>query len=437
MSRTILFLGLILTCLLSGLGIAFAAPDCVIPDYNQQYSVPPENAGDPKFKLSLAFPTQLPAGPPPWGTHNFENDWQAYLSSVLDQALSELDENLLPKDINGTPRWFHVPWMDGDTHGREFLHGLTKERGPAPQDISEISLPGKQGWAVGVYNSVAGYTLGKVFGTPCNPDLTKALFDPGSASVKFLFTDATPTEIPWLAGTLHWRAHINPPGGNDAREVRDVYLIQVDVAARDVRASDTGWVFGTFVFDSGIQSAPPINWRAGLVPLSIQWGNDPNANAGDPINQSRINTTMQGRHFGWNARPTLGWHGRANGPIDNIVSSCLSCHGSAQYPRSAKYGNFWNPRTPSHKVMTDDQRRLIWFRNIRPGQLFDDTQASTPLDYSLQIQTALERFCNGKGKTITPLPTACSNAQQVLSKLSPLEASELMKPTTRGDAAAQ
>ncbi len=423
--------------LLFGVQTGAAAADCRIPDYTEQYPIPTGHESDPRFKLSVAFPTQLPKQRQPWEGLSFDSEWQKYLSAALDKALSELDDDLLPKNVAGKTEWFHVPWMDGGPRGREYSHGLTKERGPDPQDISENpQLPGKQGWAVGVYNAVAGYTLGKVFASPCDPDLSKALFEPGAATVKFLFTDATPAEIPWLAGTLKWSAHINPATGGNSRTLRDVYLIQVDVGVRDPNASETGWVFGTFVFDSGSPSKPPAKWRDGLVPLSIQWGNDPNANADDPKTQTHVNAATPTKHFGWAARKTLGWYGRANGPIDNIISSCLSCHGSAQFPRSAKYSNFWDKR--KYPNMTDDERRKIWFKAVKPGELFDSSQSgSIPLDYSLQLQTAMEHFCGGVGKTITPPPASCQSFAQILSTLSPAEAAEAMMPTTRGDTEAQ
>jgi hypothetical protein len=108
--------------------------------------------------------------------------------------------------------------------------------------------------------------------------------------------------------------------------------------------------------------------------------------------------------------------GRLNGPLDNLISSCQSCHGSAQFPRSATFNNY-----PSAAV--DDsgynQRLADYFRDIAPGQVFDPVTHflgdTTPvhaisMDYSLQIQTGLEHLCASvkkKEKPPGPSRTPC------------------------------
>lgn len=51
--------------------------------------------------------------------------------------------------------------MNYGNSGREHYNGLTKERGPDPGDLSETSTGDEQVWAVGWYNAVGAYQLGK------------------------------------------------------------------------------------------------------------------------------------------------------------------------------------------------------------------------------------------------------------------------------------
>ena len=46
-------------------------------------------------------------------------------------------------------------------------------------------------------------------------------------------------------------------------------LLQVDVAVRDARATKTGWVFATFVYDKTMTAPTP--W-AKLRPVGLMWG---------------------------------------------------------------------------------------------------------------------------------------------------------------------
>ena len=51
---------------------------------------------------------------------------------------------------------------------------------------------------------------------------------------------------------------------------------------------------------------------------------------------------------------------RANGPVDNAVSSCLSCHGTAQIPARV---------TIIPGADATDAQRLEWFRDLPVGQV--------------------------------------------------------------------
>ncbi len=68
-----------------------------------------------------------------------------------------------------------------------------------------------------------------------------------------------------------------------------------------------------------------------MVPVGLMWGNDPTLNqaafdSGKRATESVIMTDkVQGHPL------KLGWLRRLNGPVDNPISSCLSCHSTAQF----------------------------------------------------------------------------------------------------------
>jgi hypothetical protein len=84
--------------------------------------------------------------------------------------------------------------------------------------------------------------------------------------------------------------------------------------------------------------------------------------------------------------PHVGYEGRLNGPVDNKVSSCLSCHSTGEtWPKaSPKDGSGMIPNSSDPAVVAK------WFRNIPSGTPFDPEFLST--DYSLQISGGLANF---------------------------------------------
>src|SRR5215471_17226288 len=86
--------------------------------------------------------------------------------------------------------------------GREYLHGLTKEKDADAGGLHPNQVDPAQAWAIGFYNERAGYTLGRVFRTPSGyPDPSQANFPPQSVAFKLLFTDATEDQVPYLKGS--------------------------------------------------------------------------------------------------------------------------------------------------------------------------------------------------------------------------------------------
>ena len=123
-----------------------------------------------------------------------------------------------------------------------------------------------------------------------------------------------------------------------------------------------------------------------MVPVGLMWGNDP---AGLPLKESWINPSAPAY-----AKAHLGFEGRLNGPVDNPVSACMSCHATAQ----AKSVAF---------LIADRScatKRASWFRNLSgntPFGRFDRDSATceedlggevlTAADYSLQLGDTVTR----------------------------------------------
>lgn len=403
---------------------------CVVPDFQ----LPPDTAGAATFALNLDYPDDDNTFDRFTTATDFRTDWQGYLNEVLAYALEGNVENNFVVQSNALRGWYHTPWLHAGHSGREYVHGLTRERTSPAGELQEGVNRSFQNWGIGFYNEAAGTQLAKIWRDFCNPSLTvlqDVNFPEGSVSFKVLFTEASEVEIDALAGAPTWTAHIHPQGvrpGIDRdhsrplvcdrtedcpRELRTVSLLQIDVAVKDARAGDTGWVFGTFVYD---QRVPGTSGWKKLRPISIGWGNDPSVMPGDTLEENKINADFENVFFGWNGRKELGWNGRANGPVDNPQSSCVACHGSAQFPRSDTFANI----LPSDLVLGDIEMLRVYFRNIAAGELFDpdvvprfpyssDVVVPVSLDYSLQTQLGLEQLCFAWIDSIAPF--AAGSAQ--------------------------
>jgi hypothetical protein len=370
-------------------------------------------AGIPKAQWRTDYPAAPGNDAMPWSTIDFRSDPQGYMNAVLNTAKSQfrkVDRKLVG---TGAEKWWISLWLDYTTSGREPYMGLTKERGPEPGDLSDTNSPGSQVWAVGFYNTKGASLFHTVFSQPCAPDVPSSVnFPDGSASVKFLFTDASSDEVKYLKDSPEYDAHIDALGSGSRsqpvanRSKRIVRLLQVDISVKDNRASETGWVFGTFGWVGPSRGDGLFD---NLVPVSLQWGNDPGI-YDSTIKQSWINPSLRGVMYGWDKRPTLGFNGRANGPADNIRSSCLSCHAAARSPRSKKGQNGLLGRFDMRDIGDLAKVRAHvdeWFMNIKGGELFDPAEpAVAALDYSLQLEAAVFRLCracaNGALSASTP-----------------------------------
>lgn len=343
------------------------------------------------FRLSQAYPTTPPsADARPWQEYDVKKEPEQYIAAVYKYVLAGNIEVDWEVDRNAVRKWYHAPWMHTGDNGREFVHGLTRERTtPAPAagksgELGPSQTQCAQNWAVGFYNAPGGYIVGQVWANPIAPDAGKSRFPDGTVVAKLLFTAAPIAQVPYLAGSYEWQANIHVIPKTDtkcqtrgARAVQTVRLLQMDLAIRDTSAhTTTEWVFATYTFDGTKSGTSP--W-AKMVPVGVMWGNDPSLTpttfaAGQRVMETWVNSRLKTLQH-------LGWLGRLDGPVDNASSSCLSCHATGQVPASS-------PMLPPAGSVESVQMR--WFLNYPAATPFDSTSVST--DYSLQLAAGIQAF---------------------------------------------
>ena len=382
----------------------------------------------PVFRLKADFPNRLPAKVPEFLEKiDFKTNPLEYIMAVRDYAF---EGNLPDWDPfkNRTREWYHIPWLHPTTTGpnayppnggTEGFRGLIKEAGMSPLQLG----PGQKGkpgsysiYAITLVNDFAGYTMGKMWADPDNPDprATDARygggFPVGTVFAKLLFTDAPQgtDKIDFLVNPLQWKAYITGDFyTSSTRAVTPVNLLQMDIAVRDSRADgpgQTGWVFGTFVYNGKLNHP---NKFMNLVAAGLMWGNDPQdrTNTTDPFPPTKTKVNPKLREsviFNTKDLPPqhLGWNGRLNGPADLNTTSCMSCHITAQYPQvTSLVPDGAVPdggATPPKQGGTDEWMK--WFQNIPPATSMDQRAYST--DYSFQVAIALQNFFNVKSEKL-------------------------------------
>lgn len=380
----------------------------------------PVGYSGPIFEPNFDFASAKDDGSAPWEQLDFRSLPDSYLNAVLTYIFEGVSESSGDPTSSTRRRWFHVPLMEHGPNGREFTHGLTRERDSRIGELGPLHKRCTQAWAVGIYNPVGASTLRAVFGDgSAAPDATKATFPVRTVVAKLLFTEATPEELPLLHGAPSLTANIAqraankpndcPPGGGSvARVLTQLRLFQLDVAVRDSRAdATTGWVFGTFIYD--VDLANPNPWRR-LRPVGLMWGNDP------ALTDARAARGVKPTESYVNALPyfsrNFGRGGRMNGPVDNPASACLSCHMTAQFPQVSGIGLTPPPDAPWSFAG-------CWFRNLGPTVPFGspvdgDCEAKTAtssvsLDFSLQVALALRNYVVLSSKpVVVQVPDAAS-----------------------------
>lgn len=245
------------------------------------------------FRLSKEYPTTLPIeANQPWLSYDFKIQPKEYINAVLAYFLEgNTDANWVVQN-NKIRKWYHAPSMSWQPpnrpYGREFIHGLTRERNSTPTELYPNQTNVIQNWAVGFYNPIGAYTFEKVWSDTTNLQLENVSFPEGTVTAKLLFTAAALNEVPYLNGSLEWQANIHTAiSGTSNRSPQTVRLLQVDIAVKDSRANDlTGWVFGTFAYNANASGTTV--WQK-LVPVGLMWGNDAGKFNGEPIQESWIN----------------------------------------------------------------------------------------------------------------------------------------------------
>jgi hypothetical protein len=385
--------------------------------YDPDFKPPASEYSGPFFKLSQDYPTQMPPASevPSFLKTNFRADWRAYIMQARSYCLegnTEVDWNV---EKNKVRPWYNMPWQDWGPNGREAIRGLTREAPLAPYQLAPDQTYGEgAAYAIGFYNSFGAYTIGQVWKNHNDPDPDFASthgFPNGTVVCKLLFLSAPAKviseQIPFLENPIEWKAYTETTYGSKERVVREVPLIQMDIMVRDKRAP-AGWVFGTFQYNGRLQHHPL--WR-NLAPVGLMWGNDPEEIKNIPVTDSNdkfpaphaitetpINPRLEETAINPRSElpPThLGWNGRLNGPVDNPLSSCMSCHMTASSPEKPLSPLFTAPEErPSSGTPEWGAWWMQWFQNIgwKGGVLEKFMKAEYALDFSLQLSAALQNF---------------------------------------------
>ncbi len=455
------------------------APAAELAYRNSVDQAPPGWTG-PRFQLSHDYPRQQPAACDPvrdcpWlslhvdfasspsdSVPQWENPvWNEYIQRVLRYVREGQTNDLANATgfrtaVNGSTRWYHVPWMAYDpTTGREFIHGTTNERTAHLRDlVGRDSLllemagvhdqvgdgvgrglhrlegddescanyrNGWETWAVGVYNPQGGWSIGQVFGRDGRPQIGEYMgspaprglpFPPGTVVAKFLTTNAPVECVGSLRGSPEWQIHRHRQDAQGQytcqREVQVSRLVQVDVAVVDSR-SPTRWVYGTFAYNGYL---PGNNVWDKLVPVGLQWGSDPWTYPAVPRaeSQTAIQSVLNRAMVTDSTYQHFGCNGRLAGPVDNPQSSCLSCHGSAYAAPNGAPSEMGENVPPSFGfggLCTNySQSNAEYFQNVIFPQRWSGNYADAlNLDTSLQLEVAFNAYglYNTQGR-----PNQCS-----------------------------
>ncbi|KAF8425340.1 hypothetical protein EV426DRAFT_532203 [Tirmania nivea] len=312
-------------------------------------------------------------------------------------------------------QWYHAPWMHWSKKGREPLNGLTSELATPPGVIAANQKRYIQNWACGFYNTPGAAVFGKMWRDPNDPDWSGDVkFPLGTCVFKILLTDATEEEIMTLKGAPTMKGVIAPPGPtpdnapdpttrNDFHT--DLRLLQVDFAVRDDRAP-IGWVFGAFMYDGRKLNENP--WDR-LIPVGLMWGNSPELTQnefekGNKPTEQWLNPDAQKlMDILGGTKPSLGWNGRMNGPVDNFISACASCHSLAQKTGESRLV-FKPPPVQladGRWVPQNDASTMQWFRNTPAGMPF--TLGATSGDYSLQLMIGWHNYQDWRNSNKSPV----------------------------------
>lgn len=405
------------------------------------------HAADPYASNNGLYPPYDSNDPtaPPWKgsyrTANFDyptlapkSTWLAQTKGVpLTLATAPVYVNALKKYVEPSMRdmiekpnewnskkagWYDMPWQaEGDaTGGREAILGSFSGQVLPPGTFANLKTP-LQNFTVVYYDALSATMLKKLWANPFNPNRASAQFPEGAMVIKAAAVSATPEEWPVVTGSTVWNvwrpaiADLNNPSPQP--KLLPVRVMQFDIIVKDSKASpQTGWVFTTFVYNA---DAPGKSTWDKLVPLGAMWGNDPDVARRYPAKLALKETWINRAGSAPYAFEQLGWEGRLSGPIDvskrhkviytdgmlpkpeQRASSCMSCHGTAQYPFVANLypsPNRTFPRDGSTFLMyppgsTDWNK---WFQNRSGKQPQNAGAGAVALDYDMLVMFALGAF---------------------------------------------
>jgi len=359
----------------------------------------------PVFRLSQDYPTTMPDTElPKFFEIDYQENWKEYLLAVQRYCFEGNTDVAFRPELNKVRDWYHMPWQHYSANGREGFHGLTKE---APVSTGQLgpdyTYSTGGAWAVGLYNDKGGYTIGKVWEDHLHPSAEKMEdmggFPEGTVMFKLLFLsvpkDIVEEQVPYLQNGLWWKAYATYDFNTLDREEIEVVLIQMDVMVKDFRAP-SGWVLGNYKYNGAMNKSDKFY---NLVPVGIMWGDDPEntTNTSNPVPDSTyINLDLKQTIINpdRNELPPshLGWNGRLNGPMDNPMSSCYSCHATAEYPQLSPISPLFDATTSQYEPGSPEWMR--WFSNYECNSRFDED--AVPTDFSLQMAEALQNFNDWK-----------------------------------------
>lgn len=376
------------------------------------------------FKLKQDYPMSMPSDSeiPDFLNIAFDegDQWKDYIDAVRDYCFEGMMEAGFDANKNKVREWYHMPWMHWGPQGTEGFNGLAKEAQISPYQLTPEQVNSHQTYALGYYNSFAGYTLGQMWkrSTIPYPGATDAAdgggFPVGTVIFKLLYTDADESEVDYLTHPYSIKGYVTKTWDDTEREIKDMQLIQMDFMVRDPRADKygTGWVFGTFCYNGKLNEGKTGAERAkNLVPVGIQFGNDPQdtTNFINPYPPTRtiINPNLKETKINPDSTRLppqhLGWGGRLDGPVDLNTASCMSCHATAEYPQVAALvpAEAFQGDTNSQGSYTKltNTHTVAWrkyYSNIRCGTSY--TEGATSCDFSLQVSLALEYFYQWKSQ---------------------------------------
>ena len=139
---------------------------------------------------------------------DFKKDWRAYLMAVREYVFEGNTghpggvENDFFLEDNKVRPWYHVPWQHWGTTGREGYHGLTQEGPVSAQMLATQQHDTTHAYAVGFYNDLGGYTIGRVWADADRPDISSMGnghgFPIGTVVAKVLFVTFDERQVPYL-----------------------------------------------------------------------------------------------------------------------------------------------------------------------------------------------------------------------------------------------